>query len=78
MGQGYRLFKRCRFLPLEQVRGAELDTVLLYLRTDQMKPGHVQLLLFSAFFFLLGEIYLVRKSTSEFGSMILLNRKFCT
>ena len=29
VGQGCRLFKLCRFLPPEQVRGADLDTVLL-------------------------------------------------
>ena len=40
-----------------------------------MKSGHMQLLLLSsAFFCLLIEIYLVRMSTSEFGSMILLNK----
>ena len=43
-----------------------------------MKPGHMQLLLLrSAFFFLLRvrEIYSVRMSTSEFGSIILLNKE---
>ena len=34
-----------------------------------MKPGHMQLLL------LLKEIYLVRMSASEFGSIILLNKE---
>ena len=72
--QGYRLFKRCQFLPPEQVRLAELDILLyFYFRTDQVKPGHMQLLR-SAFFFLLREIYSVRMSTSEFGSIILLNK----
>ena len=28
-GQGCRVFKRCQFLLFQQVRGAELDTVLL-------------------------------------------------
>ena len=28
-GQGCRVFKRCQFLLHQQVRGAELDTVLL-------------------------------------------------
>ena len=38
-----------------------------YLRSDQVKPGHMQFfLLRSSFFFLFGEIYLVRMSTSEF------------
>ena len=41
-----------------------------------MKPGHMKLLLLScASFCLLREIYLVRMSTSEFGSKILLNKK---
>ena len=75
--QGCRLFKWCQFLPPEQVRWAELDILLyFYLRTDQMKPWHMQLLMLrSAFFFLLREIYLVRMSTSEFGSIILLNKE---
>ena len=38
-----------------------------YFRTDQVKPGHMQLLLLrSAFFFLLREFYIGRMSTSEF------------
>ena len=43
----------CQFLPPEQVRWAELDILLyFYFRTDQVKPGHMQLLLLrSAFFF---------------------------
>ena len=75
--QGYRLFKRCQFLPPEQVRWAELNILLyFYFRIDQVKPGHMQLLLLrSAFFFLLREIYSVRMSTSEFGSIILLNKE---
>ena len=41
-----------------------------------MKPGHMHLLLLrSAFFFLLREIYSFRMSTSEFGSIILLNKE---
>ena len=43
-----------------------------------MKPGHMQLLLLrSALFFLLKEIYLVRISASEFGLIIfiLLNKE---
>ena len=41
-----------------------------------MKPGHMQLLLlWSAFFFLLREIYSVRMSTSEFCSIITLNEE---
>ena len=74
--QGCRLFKRCQFLPPEQVRLAELDILLyFYFRTDQVKPGHMQLLLLrSAFFFLLREIYSVKMSTSEFGSIIFLNK----
>ena len=46
-------FKRCQFLPPEQVRWAELDILLyFYFRTDHVKPGHMQLLLLrSAFFF---------------------------
>ena len=65
------------FLPPEQVRWAELDILLyFYFRTDQVKHGHMQLLLRrSAFFFLLKEIYSVRLSTSEFGSIILLNKE---
>ena len=72
-----RLFKRCQFLPPEQVRWAELDILLyFYFRTDQVKRGHMQLLLFSsAFFFLLREIYSFRMSTSEFDSIILLNKE---
>ena len=71
------MFKRCQFLPPEQVRWAELDILLyFYFRTDQVKPGHMQLLLHrSAFFFLLREIYSVRMSTIEFGSIILLNKE---
>ena len=47
-----------------------------YFRTDQVKPGHMQLfLLRSAFFFLLREIYSVRMSTGAFGSIILLNKE---
>ena len=75
--QGCRLFKWCQFLPPEQVRSAELDILLyFYFRTDQMKPWYMQLLLLrGAFFFLLREIYSVRMSTSEFGSIILLNKE---
>ena len=41
-----------------------------------MKHGHMQLLLLrSAFFFLLREIYSVIMSTIEFGSIILLNKE---
>ena len=63
--------------PPEQVRWAELDILLyFYLRTDSVKPGHMQLLLLrSAFFFLLREIYSVRMSAIEFGSIILLNKE---
>ena len=77
MEQGCRLFKRCQFLSPGQVRWAELDILLyFYFRTDQMKPGYMQLLLLrSAFFFLLREIYSVRMSTSEFGSIILLKKE---
>ena len=51
-------------------------TALLLFRTDQVMPGYMQLLLLrSAFFFLLREIYSVRMSTSEFGSIILLNQE---
>ena len=42
--------------------------------TDQEKPGHMHLLLRSAFFFE-REMYLIRMSTSEFGSIILLNKE---
>ena len=75
--QGCRLFKWCQFLPPDQVRWAELDILLnFYLRTDQVKPVHRQLLLLrSACFFLLREIYSVRMSTSECGSIILLNNE---
>ena len=71
------LFKRCQFLPPEQVRWAELDILLyFYFRTDQVKPGHMLLLLLrSAFFFLLRDIYSVRMSTSEFDSIISLNKE---
>ena len=77
MGQWCRLFKKCQFLPSEQVRLAELYILLyFYFKTDQVKPGHMQfLLLRSAFFSLLREIYSVRMSTSEFGSIILLNKE---
>ena len=56
---------------------AELDILLyFYFRTDQVKPGHMQLLFLGVpSFFLLIEIYLVRMSTSEFGSIILLNKE---
>ena len=75
--QGCRLFKRCQFLPFEQVRWAELEILLyFYFRTDLVKPGHMQLLLLrSAFFFLSREIDSVRMSTSEFGPIILLNKE---
>ena len=47
-----------------------------YFMTDQVKPGHMQLLLLgSAFFFLLREFYSVRMSTSEFRSIFLLNKE---
>ena len=70
------LFKWRQFLPPEQVRWAELDILLyFYFRIDLVKPGHMQLLLLrSAFFFILREIYSVRMSASEFGSIILLNK----
>ena len=59
-----QLFKQCRYLSAgtvlqgclsgvisEQVRWAELEILLyFYFRTDQVKPGHMQLLR-SAFFF---------------------------
>ena len=56
---------------------AEMDILLyFYFRTDQVNPGQMQLVLRrSVFFFLLREIYLVRMSTSEFGSIILLNKE---
>ena len=75
--QGCRLFKRCQFLPPEQVRWAELDILIyFYFRTDQVKHGHMQLLLLrSAFFFLLREICSVRMSTNEIGSIISLNKE---
>ena len=55
------------FYLLSRVRWADLDILLyFYFRTDQVKPGHMQLLLLmSAFFFLLREIYSVRMSTSD-------------
>ena len=45
--------------------------------TDQVKPGHMQLLCLLGVpsFFLLREIYSVRMSTSEFGLIILLNKE---
>ena len=47
-------------------------------RTDQVKPGHRQLLLLrSAFLFLLREIYIVRMSTSEFDYFTYATRRFC-
>ena len=56
--------------------GVSFYLLYFYFRTDQVKPGHMQLLLLrSAFFFLLREIYSVRMSTSEFGSIILLNKE---
>ena len=68
------MFKRCQFLPPEQVRWDIL--LYFYFRTDQVKPVHMLLLLLrSAFFFLLREIYSVRMSTSEFGSIIVLNKE---
>ena len=58
VGQGCRLFKRCLNLSPGQVRGVELDTVLLLFQTDKVNPGQMQLHLFSsASFFLLREIY---------------------
>ena len=75
--QGLRLFKWWQFLTPEQVRWAELDILLyFYFRTDQVKPGHMQLFCLGVpSFFLLREIYSVRMSTSEFGSIILLNKE---
>ena len=73
-----QVVKLCQFLPPEQVRWAELDILLyFYFRTDQVKPGHMQLLLLRSafFFFLFREIYLVRMSTSQFGWIILLNNE---
>ena len=72
-----QVVKAGQFLPSEQVRWEELEILLyFYFRTDQVKPGHMQLLLLrSAFFFLLREIYSFRLSTSEFGSIILLNKE---
>ena len=71
------MFNWYQFLPPEQVRWAELDILLyFYFRTDQVKPWNMQLLLLrSVFFFLLKEIYSVRMSTSESGSIILLNKE---
>ena len=75
--QGCRLFKRCQFLPPEQVRWAELDILLFFnFRTDKVKPWHMQLLLLrSAFFFLRERSIQFRMSTSDSGSIFLLNKE---
>ena len=77
--QGCRLFKWWQFLTPEQVRWAELDILLyFYFRTDQVKPGHMQLLLLrSAFFFLLREIYSVRMSQVSLARLLYLTRRVC-
>ena len=64
------------FYLLSRLDGQNWLLLFFYFRTDQVKPWHMQLLLLrSAFFFLLREIYSVRMSTSEFGSIILLNKE---
>ena len=64
------------FYFLSRLVGQNWILFYFYFKTDQVKPGYMQLLLLrSAFSFLLREIYLVRMSTSEFGSIILLNKE---
>ena len=86
-----QLFKQCCYLSAgtvlqgwsclsgvitEQVRWAELEILLyFYFRTDQVKPLGICNCLGVPSFFLLREIYSVRMSTSEFGSIILLNKE---
>ena len=61
---------------LSRLEGRNCILSYFYFRADQVKPGHMQLHLFrSAFFFGERENYLVRMSTSEFGSIILLNKE---
>ena len=63
---------------VSQVRGADWILFYFYFRTDQVKPGHMQLLLLqSAFLFLLREIFIVRMSTSEFDYFTHATRRFC-
>ena len=80
--QGCRLFKgfwkRCQFLLHQQVGGADWILFYFYFRTDQVKPGHMQLLLLrSAFLFLLRKIYIVKMSTSEFDYLTHATSRFC-
>ena len=64
------------FYLLSRLVGQNWILFYFYFKTDQAKPGYMQLLMLrSAFSFLLREIYLVRMSTSEFGSIILLNKE---
>ena len=64
------------FFLLSRLDGQNWIYCSTFFRTDQVKRGHMQLLLLSgAFCFLLREIYSVRMSSSEFGSIILLNKK---
>ena len=58
-----------------RLAGAKLDTVLLLFEDKSSEAwAHAITSVSSASFCLLIEIYLVRMSTSEFGSMILFNK----
>ena len=78
LSRGAGFLSGVSFYLLSRLDGQNWIIILLYFyfRTDQVKPGHMQLpLLRSAFFFLLREFYSVRKSTSEFCSIIFLNKE---
>ena len=76
-GQGCRVFKWCQFLLHQQVRGQNWILFYFYFRTDQEKPGHMQLLLLrSAFLFLLRELYIVRMSTVSSIILLMLQGDF--
>ena len=63
---------------ISRLEGQNWILFYFYFRTDQVKPGHMQLLLLrSAFLFLLREIYIVKMSTSEFDYLTHATRRFC-
>ena len=63
---------------ISRLKGQNWILFYFYFRTDQVKPGHMQLLLLrSAFLFLLREIYIVKMSTSEFDYLTHATRRFC-
>ena len=76
LSRGAGCWSGVSFYLLSRLDGQNWIYCSTFFRTDQVKPGHMQLLLLrSAFFFLLREIFSVRMTTSEFGSIIVLNKE---